>query len=92
MNNTEHTPGPWYITQTGAITGASYVIVKRLVSARPDADRRLIAASPDLLTACRLILSLHDKPSCQVPGHVVNLDPQAAAQLRAAIAKARGNQ
>ena len=49
-------------------------------------DAHLIAAAPDLLRACWLVLAINDTPVLQ--SHPIKLDPQAEKQIRAAIAKA----
>jgi hypothetical protein len=43
-------------------------------------NARLIAAAPDLLEACRLVLAQHDTTDC--------LGPTVAADMRAAVQKA----
>lgn len=52
------------------------------------ANARLIAAAPDLLRACQLVLAIHDNPQQQPPQYRISLDPKATEQIRAAIAKA----
>lgn len=51
-------------------------------------DALLIAAAPDLLKACRLILALDLNPGSNVPGYIVKLDPKAKEQIMKAIDKA----
>jgi hypothetical protein len=101
-----HTPGPW--SAKGHTVSCSKGVVVE-VHDYPDAtseersavlaDARLIAAAPQLLAACELVLALNDHPDARVPGYWREqpaprgrplLDPKAAAQLRDAITKARG--
>jgi len=66
METTKHTPGPWYwqrlrqrgrrkiryaVTYNGTTDGD--LMFARLADPEREADARLIAASPDLLAACR---------------------------------------
>lgn len=88
----ERSPGPW------AYDGPEYNIhvfqEKRpymricfLTSDGPtEANARLIAASPDLLEACRAVVKLHNYRGEDVDGFVAEVE----AQLKAAIAKAEG--
>lgn len=46
--------------------------------------------SDALLKAAKLALVLHEKPSANVPGYLVRLDPKAYAQIKAAVAQAEG--
>lgn len=93
MANASHTPGPWGIDSDGASVchlggprticrADTYVPGPRYRKPLDNADRanlRLIAAAPDLLEACRAILSLTtDEPS------------PAWDLVRAAIRKAEG--
>ena len=79
-----HTPGPWTAACNDIIAtandGRAFVgrIAGRRIASENDANARLIAAAPDLLTACKAAL-----PSLEhhVPWHSI---------LLAAIAKAEG--
>jgi hypothetical protein len=53
-------------------------------------DLAKIAAAPALARAVQLVLAMHDKPSCWVPGFAVHLDPKAEEQLRGALAQYQG--
>jgi hypothetical protein len=62
MNNTLHTPAPWQVSPYGNITSKSLVIAK--VEQMPgnyesekQANARLIASAPDLLSALDLLLN-----------------------------------
>jgi hypothetical protein len=62
------------------------------------ANALLISAAPELYQALRLVLAIHENsdgpsgPGGPVPGYGVRLDPMAERQIRAAIAKATGEQ
>lgn len=84
-----HTPGPWEVTDYGVeFEGARFGEVAFVVSKEreqfeaTEANARLIAAAPDLLSALEDFISALD-------GGAVNYD-YLAASARAAIAKARG--
>lgn len=69
MNESKHTPGPWYETGTGnhqglvisESTGANVAVVydKR--------DARLIAAAPDLLRGCQAAIAYLADPASKFP-------------------------
>ena len=90
-----HTPGPWThrATQQGTHPpGTVLHCVDRQGGAHAvayaaggdgipaEANARLIAAAPDLLEACKLVLAQHDTTDC--------LGPTVAADVRAAVQKA----
>jgi hypothetical protein len=84
---TQHTPGPWHVTEDGFIVAADGRRVGYMhgnprdvfaEAARVKADRALQAAAPDLLSAVVALLDLHI-------AHHNNPEHVAA---RAAIAKA----
>lgn len=85
----KHTPGPWTI-HTGE-DGTLYVNQERPLSriatiakGRGDAaDARLVAAAPELLDICESILA-------EVEYEGLQLESGRIAKLRAAIAKATG--
>jgi hypothetical protein len=94
MTNAQHTPGPWELVSTvspqtlnlfGAAANHEYHIGTFLSGSRKDletfkANARLIAAAPDLLTACEVLINtLMHKAA-----------PKEIDLARAAIAKARG--
>ncbi len=108
MNEPKYTPGPWavlpeecdkpYIRVRGTRLGGRYKIANVLTpvyEGAPDreanetrANARLIAAAPDLLEAAAAVVARWDTPSWKdaaPTGEVI-------ARLRAAIAKARGEQ
>ncbi len=91
-----HTPGPWVVQgrdQT-EVMGPDFLIVKVPFDAgspvtdtegleAAQADARLIAAAPDLLSACELALrSLEGVPA--------DFAVRACGEIRTAIAKANG--
>jgi hypothetical protein len=94
-----HTPGPWEAGEHGYIYGPKdprskfkhgKMIVARILAERPEryqpheqADALLIAAATELLAACEAALTWLESPSEWNPAPV-------AAQLRAAICKAKG--
>ena len=86
--STQHTPGPWWTTDYGIRDAGGYIAHTKSVQryegqderyafevAQRDADKRLIAAAPDLLEACKAALS-DDQPYIE--------------KCKAAIAKATG--
>ena len=110
MKDTQHTPGPWRVKQTGftyfrdlTILGADWhgeetpvaaAIVRNALHpygradkarAEIEANARLIASAPELLSACMSALrALEDNLQ---PGP---MDEDAKEGIRAAIAKATG--
>lgn len=100
----KHTPGPWRVTDCGVRAHGGYIAHTNSVMRYPDqeeryafevaqrdADKRLIAAAPDLLEA------LEDLES-DIAGRFDMEDPStnpgikfAIEAARAAIAKARGD-
>lgn len=88
---TKHTPGPWKLKRSGTISDNNGELVATtgyrvaVYSEEDDANARLIAAAPELLSAGEWMLALIDgKEQMPKPGDEV------AEALRAAIAKARG--
>jgi hypothetical protein len=92
---TKHTPGPWRVKfdEIGFVdiyrahddTAGSLNNYAVAESVQSDGDARLIAASPDLLTACESALALLTNPNAELG------DADAVtAMLLTAIAKARG--
>lgn len=101
MSTPTHTPGPWAVSDTSIITDDCCIAVIEDdggYEAPPDqreANARLIAAAPDLLSALRDNLeAIEIHFNCEAEKfpsdsqHVVN----GLAQIRAAIAKAEGRQ
>lgn len=90
-----HTPGPWRvkIDESGFVdiyrdhcdTAGSLNNYAVAESVQSDSDARLIAASPDLLTACESALALLSNPNAE-PGDA----DAVTAILKTAIAKAKG--
>lgn len=92
---TSHTPGPWRLwtgetdASVNVVNGeGEYVCLAGREAPKLDdkdrirADARLIAAAPNLLTACRLALTRLDDGT--------EVSAAIAKHLRAAIAKAEG--
>jgi hypothetical protein len=96
----KHTPGPWIygplsravIAQTREATicvceipepehGCENVEADTAEEAQASANGRLLAAAPDLLAVCEKVLKL---------GGTAHRRPEVNADLRAAIAKAKG--
>ena len=96
---TKHTPGPWEITgpniRESKSRGLLFVQEHPYADAEPDADeqaanRKLVAASPDLLRAAKAAaeyMQWHTEV-CETPPTCPEF--QAYQQLAAAIAKAEG--
>jgi hypothetical protein len=92
---TQHTPGPWEADDFYVTTQAGSP--PRTIACSPSpytwrkADARLIAAAPELLNACRELLEVLEKSNAH--GEEYQWDPlDEAARLRAAIAKATGQE
>ena len=101
MNQSKHTPGPWYTTiKLAPIDHPIYNVAGELVARIPNhpdapskADARLIAAAPELLAACKglaaaaaRIVEDDDQPTLV---HMRELNRQRQA-ARDALAKAEG--
>ncbi len=91
---TNHTPGPWSLV--GMLIEAPRE--QAICSMKPphfngyanaEANARLIASAPDLLAACQNAANVL---AALATGHLesIDRDSPALAQLRAAIAKAKG--
>lgn len=80
----EHTPGPWTAGPASSIVGQAVMAGIVMVAAVPsgEANAALIAAAPDLLAACKALLS---HPAMKA-------SPFAILDARDAIAKAEGRQ
>lgn len=99
MKQQTHTPGPWTVTgkdsfqdwqiQAGQESGYAMICTTLPYVDNPEANARLIAASPDLLAA----LEAHQAHGFGVP---ISDHPEAVAQrkiyaqIAAAVAKAKG--
>lgn len=100
---TQHTPGPWAADKYGVITGGEYlcttiaetpVVAWRSADQKKQSDQamsnaRLIAAAPDLLTACEAALA-SEPCVCAEIADTASAGSCLACVLFAAIAKARG--
>ena len=87
----EHTPGPWYQNISAkypvfAGEAPNHVHIASILHGASDSEReanlRLIAAAPDLLYACQILIRL-------VELEVVGDTPNEVKTARAAIAKAK---
>lgn len=89
----EFTPGPWRYWfeegYVGEITSANGKLVAGFDTEPNEADARLIAAAPELLGACELIVSAFDALK---QGSAARNEPLQINAARAAIAKATGGQ
>ena len=89
----EFTPGPWRYWfeegYVGEITSANGKLVAGFDTEPNEADARLIAAAPELLGACELIVSAFDALK---QGSAARNEPLQINAARAAIAKATGEQ
>lgn len=87
MNETRHTPGPWETTGEDDGTYSVRALQGGEVVARAichEANSRLIAASPDLLAACKALCNQEDWGEPDAP-----ID-SPLGKGRAAISKAEG--
>jgi hypothetical protein len=97
--NHKHTPGPWSYDETSrnvvsltAITVGNRAICHPLYSWDEEANTRLIAAAPDLLTALEDAEFLLRKLAAH-PGDILAMRDsliRSAQDARTAIAKAKG--
>lgn len=103
MSEAKHTPGPWWDTESGVRDRGGYICHTRPAQRYPDQDerfeketqeraanKRLIAAAPDLLEACQAIIKYDegDPDDCAA----LMLDYASAVEAaRAAIGKATGD-
>ena len=58
---TEHTPGPWEavaVTPYAQKTNRRWLINPDVAVCKTDANARLIAAAPDLLEACKVLIAV----------------------------------
>lgn len=105
MNDTiKHTPGPWRWTRVKGMFDALWSdATKSPVAVAEDdeacgasfidfdsPDARLIAAAPEMLGALNALADCTDSKTCNVLGGRVADYRRAHAMIRAAIAKARG--
>ncbi len=94
MSDAKHTPGPWHLNGTSAWAdsckdrGSIFTCQLRTGTHIPadqnEANARLIAASPDLLAACKTALYWAEHPN----GTAYPERDQGLQNVRAAIAKA----
>lgn len=90
-----YTPGPWRIHATD-IVGANAAVVVDCLGAMggddTDADKRLIAAAPELLAACQSLMRAEGMQRGDRDGCTMGEISQAIDAARAAIAKALGHE
>ena len=93
----KHTPGPWALTRTPTYWGVRCGVSQRLIgqvahkgkNANSDADARLIAAAPILLSQLQLLVYAATKAPDK-PETLPDTLRTCIAQARAAIARATG--
>lgn len=94
-----HTPGPWkwdYESGEALQLKAGQALVLSIGSGRVPSskDANLLAAAPELLTACKALLSdigdVARNLVREAHGKICATDPCAVCQVEAAIAKAEG--
>lgn len=93
MSRKKHTKGPWWINEDAktpfVYDESSHVVARVEVQANgneQDANQLLIAAAPELLTACKALL-----PKGWDKGHMDHMDGIKAARLAIAKAEGRGD-
>lgn len=104
MEQSKHTPGPWWVTDYGVRDAGGYICqtikatryedqVERYVREREEraANARLIAAAPALLEALKEVTQLLDMLLGVSGGYPPDADGPAV-KARAAIAAAEGTQ
>ncbi len=88
-----HTPGPWVVESGGSSVvtpgGRAIADIPNDIDEEEVANARLIAASPDLLSACRKILESRDPDPNS--SKAVDAQIEAWGLAEAAIAKAVPN-
>jgi len=91
MNNTLHTPAPWQVSPYGNITSKSLTVAR--VEQMPgnyesekQANARLIAAAPDLLSALEFLLADY----IAINGENLTGSSVPADKAREALRKAKG--
>lgn len=90
MSALKHTPGPWSVEQAheGGGLVARPGCAQFSLQIVPLADAHLIAAAPELLAACQLLIEQYDAvPEFTMGGKLTN---KPFTMARAAIAKATG--
>jgi len=97
QTQTKHTPGPWTTNRTsdtsegrsiGTAKGSIALLTEdRYTASEQTANARIIAAAPDLLAAAERVARLMEWKD--TPSSMVEIDA-VKAQLRSAIARARG--
>ena len=105
MSEAKHTPGPWWVTESGVRDRGGYICHTRPAQHYPDQDERfeketteraanktLISAAPELLDACMAMLEWDDREKDHAIDFNARMDLCRAAfdKARAAIAKATG--
>lgn len=101
MSETKHTPGPWggadhveIVPLTGPSSHCTLAYMPEpghwFTADEIKANSRLIAASPDLLEACKALAVETDRLARLIYGELHG-DSAAIIWARAAIAKAEGN-
>ena len=93
MNITLHTPGPWQVSPYNNITSRNGTVAKTEqmpgnYDSEREANARLIAAAPDLLTALSGFVQLYQEGQLTLEGDD-GKDPLVSKAI-AAIAKAKG--
>ena len=99
---TGHTPGPWQLHELSAAeseilapfgieTRAPIAILVHL-DEEEVANARLIAAAPDLLAALKAVYGCSIYPPCEKCGSGQAIDGETIKLVRAAIARARGEE
>ena len=100
QDDVKHTPGPWEVEVGSAMladNGVASLGRLRVVAVTPvlyenaQADAHLIAAAPELLAACRAMVSWNDFAADEDSG-LESLYEEAIRRARAAIAKAEGSE
>ena len=91
-----HTPGPWIADNVGIVMtpGRMPRLIAEVAGAgdrgRIGANAQLIAAAPDLLAACKALLTLWDARLPYIAPQIV--EREVVTTVRDAIAKAEGKE
>ncbi len=99
MNNTLHTPAPWQVDYSGNChlgiidkneRTIAFCSLQNENGDEDEANARLIASAPDLLSALERLLQISQDELDQSATHDGLVNCEALANARVAIAKAKG--
>lgn len=91
----KHSPGPWHWNGNSLVSGWHGYYLMHIeeypgLGHSAEANKRLIAAAPDLLAEAKQVMALLERHGPSIVPHLLDNDQNAGERLRAAIAKAEG--